>query len=67
MRERRVGHRDVDVAAAAGALRADERGEQRDRRGGGAAQEVGDLQVAQRGRPAGARRSGRARPHTRGN
>ncbi len=51
VRERRIGHRDVDARALAGTLRPDQRGKDRDRGARGAPEQVGDLQVAQRGRP----------------
>ncbi len=52
MREHRVGHRDVDVAAAAAALHAEQRAEDADRRRRRTAQHVGDLQARQRRRAA---------------
>ena len=52
MREHGVGHRDVDVASVARALRAEQRAEDGDRRRRRAAEQVGDLQVRQRRRAA---------------
>ncbi len=50
MRERGVRHRDVDVVAAARTLNADERRQDSNRCARGTAEQIGDLQVAKRGR-----------------
>ena len=52
VRERAVGHRDVDVAPASGALRGDDGCQDRHRRRQRAAEEIRDLEVRQCGRAA---------------